>query len=271
MKKLLYVIYALLILAATSFLIYDLFVAKNFDSNSITKYVILVAGFALSMVKLSVRPRREVLQKKKVYQSAYAEFIRSAFSNDKQLESQLFSAIHDYNQEKSDLAVKKLEKLRNECHNSDDIYAVTCFTALCLDELGIYEAAARQYKAALNLYPNTTLASNLGICLERLGDQQGAIDAYHYASQIDPKNAYPHNNLAQLYVRTGEYESAIDSAKLAVAMNSKMYQAYSALAISYAMLGDMDAYEKYYRQAVANGSDGRKIKAFIEALDPSIN
>lgn len=271
MKKLLYVIYTLLILAATSFLIYDIFVAKDFDSNSITKYLILVAGFVLSMVKLSVRPHREVLRKKKVYRNAYAEFIRNAFSNDKKLETQLFSAIHDYNQEKSDLAIKKLEKLRNECHNSDDIYAVTCFTALCLDDLGTYEAAAKQYKTALNLRPNTTLASNLGICLERLGDQQGAIDAYRYSSQIDPKNAYPHNNLAQLYVRTGEYESAIESAKAAVTLNSKMYQAYSAMAICYAMLGNEEAYEDNYRKAVANGSDGRKIKAFIEALDPSIN
>ena len=83
MKKLIYVLYALLFLAATGFLIYDILVAKNFDSNSITKYLILVAGFVLSIVKLSVRPQREVLRKKQVYQNAYAEFIRNAFSNDK--------------------------------------------------------------------------------------------------------------------------------------------------------------------------------------------
>ncbi len=270
MKKLIYVLYALLFLAATGFLIYDICVAKNFDTNSITKYLILVAGFVLSIVKLSVRPQREVLRKKQVYRNAYAEFIRNAFSNDKKLENQLYSAIHDYNQQKPDLAIKKLENLRKECHNSDDLYSVTCFTALCLDDLGAFESAADKYKEGLNLRPNSTLASNLGICLERLGNRQGAIDAYRYASQIDPNNAYPHNNLAQLYIRTGEYEAAIESAKLAVALNSKMYQAYSAMAISYAMLGDKEAYEQNYRQAVANGSDGRKIKAFIESLDPTI-
>jgi tetratricopeptide (TPR) repeat protein len=271
MKKLIYVLYALLFLAATGFLIYDILVAKNFDSNSITKYLILVAGFVLSIVKLSVRPQREVLRKKQVYQNAYAEFIRNAFSNDKKMESQLYSAIHDYNQQKPDLAIKKLENLRKECQNSDDLYAVTCFMALCLDDLGAYEAAADCYKAGLNLRPNSTLASNLGICLERLGNQQEAIGAYHYASEIDPKNAYPHNNLAQLYIRTGEYESAIESAKAAVTLNSKMYQSYSAMAISYAMLGNKEAYETNYRLAVANGSDGRKIKAFIEALDSSLD
>ena len=271
MKKALYIIYTLLILTVTGFLIYDIFIAKNFDSNSITKYLILVAGFIFSMVKLSVRPQREILRKKQVYRNAYAEFIRSAFSNDKKSENQLYSAIHDYNQQKPDLAIKKLENLRKECHNSDDLYAVTCFMALCLDDLGAYEAAADSYKAGLNLRPNSTLASNLGICLERMGNQQDAIAAYQYASEIDPKNPYPHNNLAQLYIRTGEYESAIESAKAAVMLNSKMYQSYSAMAISYAMLGNKEAHETNYRLAVANGSDGRKIKAFIEALDSSLD
>ena len=66
MKKLIYVLYALLFLAATGFLIYDICVAKNFDSNSITKYLILVAGLVLSMIKLSIRPQREILRKKQV-------------------------------------------------------------------------------------------------------------------------------------------------------------------------------------------------------------
>lgn len=85
MKKALYIIYTLLILTVTGFLIYDIFIAKNFDSKSITKYLILVAGFIFSMVKLSVRPQREILRKKQVYRNAYAEFIRNAFSNDKKI------------------------------------------------------------------------------------------------------------------------------------------------------------------------------------------
>lgn len=270
MKKLLYIIYTLLILALTGFLIYDIFVAKNFEIKSLIKYLVLIVGFIASIVKLSSRSRREVLRKKQTYKKAYADFIRTAFSGDPKLENQLYSTIHDYNQNKPDEAIKKLEMLRKECHNSDDLYAVSIFTALCLDDLHNFEPAAEQYKAALNLRPHSTLASNLGLCLDRLGDQQGAIDAYRYASQLDPKNEYPLNNLAQLYVREGEYETAIEYAQKAIALNSKMFQAYSAMAISHAMLGNTAEYEKCYRQAVANGSDGKKIKAFIASLDASL-
>ncbi len=270
MKKLIYILYALLFLAVTGFLVYDIFIAGNFNTKNLVKYLIIVIGFVASIVKLTIKPRRQVLRKKQTYQNAYSAFIRSAFSNDPKLETRLYQAIDDYNQSKPADAIKKLEKLRKECCNTDDVYAVTCFTALCYDDLGVFSTAAEHYQAALNLRPNSTLASNLGICRDRLGDQEGAIEAYQYASQLDPQNAYPYNNLAQLHLREGEYEGAIEYAQKAIALNSKMYQAYNALAISHAMLGNTAEYEKYYRQAVANGSDGKKIKAFIESMDASL-
>jgi tetratricopeptide (TPR) repeat protein len=269
-KKLIYINYTLLILALTGFLVYDIFVAKNFEVRSLVKYLVLLVSFIASIAKLSGRSRREVLRKKQVYQKSYGEFIRNAFSNDPKLETQLYSAIHDYNQEKPAEAIKKLEKLRKECHNSDDLYAVTCFTALCYDDIHAFEPASKYYRDALNIRPNTTLASNLGLCRDRLGDQQGAIEAYEYASQLDPKNEYPYNNLAQLYVREGAYEDAIEYAQKAIALNGKMYQAYSALAISHAMLDNTEEYEKAFRQAVANGANGKKIKTFIASMDASL-
>jgi tetratricopeptide (TPR) repeat protein len=270
MKKLAIALYFLLFLALTGFMVYDIFYVGNFESRNIMRYLILVAGFVASIIKLSLAPQRKVLQKKQTYQKAYEEFIRTAFANDPKLENQLYQAIHDYNQDKPANAIKKLEKLRKECHNSDDLYAVTCFTALCLDDLHNFAGAAQQYRAALNLRQNSTLSSNLGLCLDRMGNQAEAIEAYQNASRIDPKNAYPLNNLAQLYIRQGEYETAIHYAQEAITLNSKMYQSYSAMAISYAMLGDREAYEKYFRMAVANGSDGKKIKAFLEAMDASV-
>ena len=270
MKKLIYIIYTLLILALTGFLVYDIFVTKNFEVKSLVKYLVLLVSFVASIAKLSGRSRREVLRKKQVYQKSYGEFIRNAFSSDPKLETLLYSAIHDYNQEKPAEAIKKLEKLRKECHNSDDLYAVTCFTALCFDDIHAFEPASKHYRDALNIRPNTTLASNLGLCRDRLGDQQGAIEAYEYASQLDPKNEYPYNNLAQLYVREGEYEDAIEYAQKAIALNSKMYQAYSALAISHAMLDNTEEYEKAFRQAVANGANGKKIKTYIASTDASL-
>ncbi len=270
MKKLIYIVYTLLILALTGFLVYDIFVAKNFEVKSLIKYLVLLVSFVASIAKLSGRSRREILRKKQAYQKAYADFIRSAFSNDPKLETQFYNAIHDYNQDKLAEAIKKLEKLRKECHNSDDLFAVTFFTALCYDDLHAFESASKYYREALNIRPHTTIASNLGLCRDRLGDDQGAIEAYEYASQLDPKNAYPYNNLAQLYIREGAYEDAIEYAQKAIALNSKLHQAYSALAVSHAMLDNIEEYEKAFRQAVSNGADGKKIKNYIASMDASL-
>jgi hypothetical protein len=49
-----------------------------------------------------------------------------------------------------------------------------------------------------------------------------------------------------------------------------MYQAYSALAISHAMLDNTEEYEKAFRQAVANGANGKKIKTYIASMDASL-
>lgn len=270
MKKFVYVIYALLFLAVTGLLIYEIFIAKNFETRNIGRYIILVVGMVASVIKFSVQPQRKFLSKKKAYQNAYSDFIRSAFSQDPKLENQLYRAIDDYNQNKCSAAIRKLEALRKQCQNSDDIYAVSVFSALCYDDLQLFEMAAKQYTAALNLRPHSTLASNLGLCRERLGDQQGAIESYRLANQLDPKNAFPLNNMAQIYVRMGEYEKAIDYATQATALNSKMYQPLNALAISHALMGNTAEYERFYRQAVSCGADGKKLKAYIEAMDASL-
>lgn len=271
MKKFVYVLYALLILATTGLIVYDVFIAKDFETKDLTKYAILIISLIASIVKFSVRPKREIMRKKKTYQSAYGDFIRTAFAQDKKLENRLYQAIDDYNKDKPAAAIEKLEKLRKQCHNSDDIYAVTVFTALCYDDLHEFKLAAQHYSAALNLRPHTTLASNLGLSRDRMGDQQGAIEAYRHASQLDPKSAYPYNNLAQLYVRLGEYETAMEYAQQAITLNSKMYQPLNAMAICHAMLGNTAEYERYFRQAVSCGADGKKLKSYIASLDASID
>lgn len=270
MKKLAYVIYALLFLAVTGLLVYEVFIAKNFETKNFGKYVIIVVGLIASVLKASTRPQRKFLDKKRAYQTAYADFIRSAFSHEPKLEERLYRAIDDYNNDKCSAAISKLEKLRKQCQNSDDIYAVTIFSALCYDDLHLFDTAAQLYSAALNLRPHATLASNLGLCKERLGDRQGAIDAYLRSIQLDPKNAFAFNNLAQLYVRLGEYEEAIPYATQANELDSKMYQPLNALAISHALLGNIAEYERYYRQAVSCGADGKKLKSYIESMDASL-
>ena len=55
-------------------------------------------------------------------------------------------------------------------------------------------------------------------------------------------------------------------AEEALAINGKMPQALNAMAICYAMLDYDEEAETYFRRAVACGSDGKTLRAYIENL-----
>jgi tetratricopeptide (TPR) repeat protein len=102
--------------------------------------------------------------------------------------------------------------------------------------------------------------------LQREGKFDEAISAYLWAIKIDPSNAYPYNNIAQLYIKMDAYEDAIEYAVKASELKGDMYQAWSAQAICLAMMGYMEDYESAYRRAVACGADGDVIIRFIRSL-----
>ena len=63
---------------------------------------------------------------------------------------------------------------------------------------------------------------------------------------------------------------ALDIALEAIEIDGKMRQALTTAAICCGILDYHEEYEKYYRQAVANGADGQKIKKLIKNLDPCL-
>lgn len=267
MKTLRCILLSLVIVAAAGLLGYQGFVENNLTSGDLTKGILIIAGALLSMFK----PRRtRVTNKKTLYQKAYSEFIQNAFSDDPKLEKRFYNAIHAYNQNKPAAAITQLEKLRKECQRTADLRAVTVFMALCLDEMQQYDAAIRQYDAALKLRESTTLHSNMGLCYQRLGKMEEAEAAYNQAIQCDPQNAFAYNNLSALYFRLGDYDTALKLAQKALEINPKMTQALNTATICSALNGCTEDYEKYYRQAVANGSDGAKLKKVIKQLDPAL-
>ena len=266
MKKTAYIIYGLLALVTTGLLVYDIFIAKDFTSSDLRKYIFIIIGIIVSIIKLKTGSAKQSGNKKKLYQNAYSEFIQGAFSDDPKLEKRFYLAVDDYNRNRPAKAIEKLEKLRKECLKTADIYAVIVFTALCYDELRLSHLAAEFYAQALNIRPNSTLASNLGLCYGKMGKPEAAINAYNLSIRIDPNNAYPWNNLAQLYIGQAAYEEALPYAEKAAALNSKMPQAHAAMAICHAMLGNEEEYTACYRRAVACGYDGAKLKAYIQAL-----
>lgn len=261
-------ILCLLCAAVVGLLLYQGLITKELTSSDLTRALLILAGLLLSFVRSFSNQRSR--GSKTLFQKAYKEFIRNAFAEEPRLEKLFYSAVADYNQGKPDQAVDKLMNLRRECRNSDDIYAVTVFTALCLDDLQLYEEAANAYHNALKIHRNTTLASNLGLCYQRLGNFAQAQDAYELAIDIDPDNAFANNNYSAMYFREADYESALEYAQHALDINPKLPQALGTSAICFALLGQTEEYREYYRRAVAAGYDGQKIKQAIANLDPEL-
>lgn len=264
MKALRYILYSLVIVAAAALLAYQFFVEKNMDIGDLVKCGLVILAAIVGMLK---PPKRTVSNKKALYQKAYGEFIQNAFSDDPKLEKQLYNAIHLYNQNKPAAAVDKLSKLRRECQRTADLYAVTAFLALCYDDMGLFQDAVQQYNAGLKIRPNSTLYSNMGLCCQRLGRSKDAREAYENAIRVDPHNAFAYNNLSALYFRDSEYHDALEYAQLALKEDPNLPQALSCAAICCALLGETEDYERYYRQAVAKGYDGNKIKNVIRSMD----
>ena len=270
MKKLPYILYGLLLVAVAGLLVYDYLPDHRIESSDLTRAGLLTAGIVLGMLKAGKRQGRSVASKKTVYTNSYPRFIQNVFPDDKKSETLFFRAVDDYNRNRPSQGIEKLSKLRAECRNSAERFAVTVFTALCLDDMGLYEKAAESYREAIQIKPDTTLYSNLGLALERMGKPEESVEAYLQAIRLDPGNVYPVNNLAQSCIRMGDYAQGLEYARQAISLNPKMPQALNAMTICSYMMGNMTDYETYYRQAVSNGSDGQKLKAFIQSLDSTI-
>ena len=264
MRALRYILYGLLILAAIGLLCYYAFWLKDLSPANIIKCVLICAGAILGMVRS--RDRRTPANKKATYQKAYGEFIRDAFTGEPKLENRLYNAINDYNLNKPSAAIPKLEKLRKQCQRTADIYAVTVFLGLCHDDMGTVEEAIRHYRDASAIRMNTTISSNLGLAYQRIGKFEEAEAAYRQALTLDPDNTYALNNLAVLYFRRGEYKESLALSRQVLKKDASMVQALSNAALCCALTGRDEDYKAYYRRAVSNGYDGRKIKAYLERM-----
>jgi tetratricopeptide (TPR) repeat protein len=267
-KALRYILLSLVIAAAVGLLAYEIIVHKKLDSGNLVRCILIIAGAVLAMLKPA--KKAPPVNKKALYQKAYSQFIQNPFAEEPKLEKKFYDAVHDYNRNKPSSGLAKLEKLRKECQRSGDLYSVTVFTALCLDDMGQYKEAIRQYDAAAHIRPCSTLYSNMGLCYQRMGDYEASEAAYLNAIKVDEHNAFAWNNLSALYFRRGEYGQALDYAEQAIEIDPKMPQPLATAAICCALLDERDDYEHYYRQAVSVGYDGQKIKNAIRSLDPAL-
>ncbi len=263
MKAVKYILYGLVILGAAGLLAYQGLVEKNLETSNLIRGGLIIAAAVLGMFK-SREPR--IANKKAVYQKAYAEHIQGAFADDAKLERDFYNAIHDYNRNKPSACIAKLQKLRKQCQRSVDVRAITVFMALCYDDMGIMDQAISHYETALSMGPHSSLHSNMGLCYQRMGNMAQAEEHYRKAIALDAKNAFAYNNLSATYFRQAEYEKSLEYALKAIEVDNNMPQALSTASLCCGLLGDEEGHQKYYRLAVANGYDGRRIKATLQRI-----
>ncbi len=76
-----------------------------------------------------------------------------------------------------------------------------------------YEKARTLYKQAIDRHEDdqgkAISWNNLGDVFVKLQQDKDAIEAYQWATALDPDYAWPHHNLGQVYERQGDYELAI--------------------------------------------------------------
>lgn len=261
MKALRYILIGLVAAAVLGLLYYQGVVTKDLTPSNLTKATLILAGLVAALFK---KPRARATRAD--YKAAYGHLIGNAFSGDPKLEAKLYKALEDYNRDRYSAALKKLEQLRLESPRSADRFAVLAFTGLCYDDMGLAQDAILHYTQALQIQENSTVASNLGLCKASLGDHDGALECYKRAIRADASNPSPYNNAAQQYIRMGEYENALPYAQKAVDLNGNFRQALNAMTICHAMLGNQTESDAYFRRAVACGTDGKELRAYIDNL-----
>lgn len=262
-------IIVILDIAVIGLLLYEIFAQGKINASSIGRTVIILLSSIIAFAKLMIG-RTGSHHSSDFYRRQYEDMIGTAFTTDKELEKRFFKGIEAFNHDRNDRAIKIFEKMTPELRVTDDRFAVLVFTALCYTELGALRHATEIYEQAMLLKGNSTVASNLGLCYQKLGDFDNALKSYETAIEIDPKNAFPYNNIAQLLINEEEYEDALEYAQAATKIKANFYQAFNAQAICHAMLGNKQEYESALRRAVSCGSNKEKLIAYIRNLDAPI-
>ena len=90
----------------------------------------------------------------------------------------------------------------------------------------------------------------LGVILRLAGKNDEAIAAYQRAIELDPKDAYPHNGLGNVYWALGCYDEAIAAYQRAIELDPKVAAPHNGLGNVYAQMGRYDEAIAAYQRAI---------------------
>lgn len=249
-------------LAGIGIVVYMGLIAKSISIQQMVFGLLLVAMLALSMYNASLSGGKKGVS----YREGYAEFIGDAFADDKKLEQKLFVALENLGRKKNAAAIKRLDELLPLCRNDGERFTVHVFKGMAYSRDSEAEKAADSYKAALSYKESTTAWSNLGMCQSKIGAFLDAEKSYQRAIELDSRNAYAYNNLAQLYIQFRDFPAALEQAISAYEINDRLLQAVNAITICHGVMGNEEKFDLFYKLSTAMGADGKALNEYIEEL-----
>lgn len=118
-----------------------------------------------------------------------------------------------------------------------------------IDGLALYSLTRDDFKSSLAFFQDCARREptepdawfRLGLCKEKIGDRDGALEAYAKAIELKPASPVPYNNFAVLEIQKGNYRHAISLLEQAVKMRPAYTEALSGLAVAHFQLKEYPA------------------------------
>ncbi len=264
LKKFLYAVCVLLILAVVGYYVYEVaFLAVPFQQN-LFRAIIIVAGLIMTMVKLASGTAGKS-RSLAFYEKMYAEETAGTFENSPALRKKLMKGIRLFQENQPGKALKIFVSLTDKCETRADFRAVYLFHALSLTSVGNHYGAIEVYEKAVRLVPDYgRFYSNLGFAYTQIKNTEKAIENYELALEFNPDHAPAHSNLSNIYFEQSRFDEAIAHAEKALASQPSFYQASTLLAIIYSVNGDEENAKKYFHMAISSGQNPADLKNAIE-------
>lgn len=263
---LLYLLYSIVFCAALALPVREYILTGTLTSAALVRSGALLLIGVLGLLRTRRADRKQRLGRRAQYQTDFAAYIGNIFPENEAARNRFFDAVDCYARKNPAGGWKRLEKLLPLCKTPEERYAVSVFSGFCLHNLEKYESALEHYREALAINQDSTVASNMGVCYEKLGLVDFATRYYHIAILSNPDNPLPHSNLAQIWIAAGDYAKAETYASQALARKPDLLPALTAMAVCRSKQGRQAEYEAYLQKAAAAGGKPEKIKAYIQAL-----
>lgn len=241
---------------------------KLLTAGTLSPVAFAAISGALMIGMAFLRPKNAITAKTnpQAITDALGEYAKDAFTDDSKESAAYRSAIKDFTSNMPKAAVAKLEKLRSQCRDDVERYAVAIVSALAYINQNKYENAILEYNRAVVIHPTSELALTIGSCQQRIGELKKARDSYDFALELDPNNVKARSAMATAWVASRKFENALEHAELALELDDTNSSALATAAICHGVLGNDLMSSHYADKAERYGYNRQKINDTIKAL-----